>query len=755
MGGFLSVQSKEKRRRTNRLSKPPPNRATLASNSFRASCQTSGTSSPTECPACTAWQDPWTGTSISLKAPEPDVCTRRSQSLPSASYRPGEPWPTLSRARKCQSMVKEPDDFSLYSHVPTVPTSDSIMGGQVSRRSSRHNSFQATTLPSRPQPLMARPPRPRRAYSAHTPPQRAQSTMHHSTIEEATSSNTLFRVDSQGFSIIRRRSLLTRPGIATRRPARDTARRLSSPVVREPTPSLNYLNETSASPRLLPSGYEDDACGLPSPVTRFRPATPNEFEYTHLGALKLGSLRVVNGSASPCPSDRTRLNRPNSPDPEPSSINTHDTKSEQPQHSSHKVPCYMDQKAQLASESADEQSHNAEIVRDSGHEVDLTSFDLSNIQDYASESAIEQSRKAEIVRDSALDKVDLTSFDLSNIQDYAPVPCNDTARAPKLQIPPSGVGNPDDHPASPFSFERSPATSTPYRLQGSETEDEGVSIADEGKWFVHQLERSFREHGHRELQHAQGTVDSGYSSAASVRSTRRSTDSRTSTHQPGVARRSTFNGNSKDHGFLDAGNSPELGFEPSVHRHSSLQGPWARPKVDSYGWPSHRWSMCHDFRPMPPKPRLRSSSFATPPEYRHTMPYSQYCHQLRSLDTASPGLSVVSAGAIPHQSPQWEHVGASLAPSEKSWKQPMTTVTEHDVQGSSSTMSAAWLPMPNIDALRMAVPESMEGLDTGRLVSGQLRGRARSRSIESQRKRLTRHAKHPDLYKAASPTIFR
>ncbi|KAI2818070.1 hypothetical protein CBS76997_10857 [Aspergillus niger] len=151
MGGFLSVQSKEKRRRTNRLSKPPPNRATLASNSFRASRQTSGTSSPTECPACTAWQDPWTGTSISLKAPEPD-------------------------------------------------------------------------------------------------------------------------------------------------------------------------------------------------------------------------------------------------------------------------------KAQLASESADEQSHNAEIVRDSGHEVDLTSFDLSNIQDYASESAIEQSRKAEIVRDSALDKVDLTSFDLSNIQDYAPVP---------------------------------------------------------------------------------------------------------------------------------------------------------------------------------------------------------------------------------------------------------------------------------------------------------------------------------------------
>ncbi|GLA99105.1 hypothetical protein AtubIFM57143_007407 [Aspergillus tubingensis] len=210
--------------------------------------------------------------------------------------------------------------------------------------------------------------------------------------------------------------------------------------------SLNYLNETSAFPRPLPSGYED-AAGSPSPATRFRPATPNEFEYTHLGALKLGSLRVVNGSASPCPSDRTRLNRPNSPNPEPTGIHTHDTKPGEPQHSTHKVPYHMNQKPQLASESADEQSHNAEIVQDSGHEVDLTSFDLSNIQDYASESAIEQSRKAEIVRDSALEKVDLTSFDISNIQDYAPVPCNDTARVPKLQIPPTEVGKPDDHPA--------------------------------------------------------------------------------------------------------------------------------------------------------------------------------------------------------------------------------------------------------------------------------------------------------------------
>ncbi|GKZ26697.1 hypothetical protein AbraCBS73388_002948 [Aspergillus brasiliensis] len=519
--------------------------------------------------------------------------------------------------------------------------------------------------------------------------------------------------------------------------------------------SHNYLDGTYASPRLLSRDCEDAARGTSGPVTQMRPATPNEFEYTHLGALKLGSLRVVNGSASPCPSDRTRLNRPNSPNPEPSGINTHDTKLGQPleksQYHTHPVPYPMDQKPQLASKSAAEQPHNAEIVRDGKHdEVDLTSFDLSNIQ-----SALEQSRDAEIVRDSTHEEVDLTSFDLSNIQDFAPVPNSDTAYVPKLQIPPTEVGNPDDHPASPFSFERSPATSTPYRLRGSETEDEGISVADEENWFVRQLELSLREHGNRELQHAYRTVDSGYSSAASVRSTRRSTDSHTSIHQPRVARRSTFNGISRDHGVLNAKNSPELGHEPSVHRHSSLQSPWTRPKINSYGWPSHRWSMCHDLQPMPPKPRVRSSSFATPPEYRHTMPYSQYCHQLRGLDTASPGLSVVSADAIPHQYPRWEHVGASLAPLDKTWKRPMTTVTEYDVQGSSSTVGAAWLPKPNVDALSTPVPESMEGLDAGRLISGQPRGRIRSRSIDYQRKRLTRHAKHPDLSKAASPTIFR
>ncbi|KAJ6155048.1 hypothetical protein N7470_005614 [Penicillium chermesinum] len=38
-----------------------------------------------------------------------------------------------------------------------------------------------------------------------------------------------------------------------------------------------------------------------------RPTSPVDPRYTQLGALKLGSLRVVNGCASPCPSDRVPL----------------------------------------------------------------------------------------------------------------------------------------------------------------------------------------------------------------------------------------------------------------------------------------------------------------------------------------------------------------------------------------------------------------------------------------------------------------
>ncbi|PWY76357.1 hypothetical protein BO94DRAFT_197624 [Aspergillus sclerotioniger CBS 115572] len=709
MGGFLSVQSKEKRRRSNRLSKPPPNKAALGSASSRASHQASSSNSPT-CPQAAAWQNPWTGTSIPVSAPESDTGGRRSQSLPSVSYQPGAPWPSVSKTRKCQSMVKAPDDLGLHTYVRTASMSDP-MGGQASRRSSRQRGFQTTTTQNGPEPSIAR--QPSRSYSTHSPPQRAQSTMHHSTIEEATSSNTLFMVDSQGFSLIRRRSLLTRPGVATRRSTRDTARRLSSPVDQETNASINYRNGTYIPSRLLLSDCEDGTRGPSGPLPQLRPPTPNDFEYTHLGALKLGSLRVVNGSTSPCPSDRIRLNRPNSPIIEANDLGTHGLEPKQPieggRHHAHRAPIHLDCESLLAHGSVPGPSQDAGLTRSSGHDEPKNSDGGS----------------------------------LMN-KDYPMGLHENRACGSMLQISAiSDIGKHEDYPESPFSFEKSPTISSACRLRGSEIEDEGICVPDEEKMFVPQLDCAFRDYEHRELQHPHKKVDSGYSSAASVRSTRKSTDSHSSARQSGGPRRFTFGGSPRDLETWDVKTSSNSEDHLPLYRRSSLHDPIAGPNVEICGWSTHGTSMCHDSQRIPMKERLRSSSFTASHESRHAMSLSQYCHQLRSLDTSSTGISVVTTDAVPHSFPKI-----------CAMKQPMETTKEYDAQASSSSMGTARLPKPNLDVFGMSVPESAGDVGSGRPAFGPPRGRARSRSIECQQKRLTKHAKRPNLYMAASPFIF-
>ncbi|RAK98337.1 uncharacterized protein BO80DRAFT_361606 [Aspergillus ibericus CBS 121593] len=722
MGGFLSVQSKEKRRRSNRLSKPPPNKAALGSSNPRASHQASCSNSPTRSQA-TAWQDPWTGTSIPISAPESDTGGRRSQSLPSVSYQPGAPWPSVNKARKCQSMVKAPDDLGLRSSVRTTSMSDS-MGAQASHRSSRQGSFHTATPRNGPEPSIAR--QPSRSYSTHSPLQRTQSTMHHSTIEEATSSNTLFMVDSQGFSLIRRRSLLTRPGVATRRSTRDTARRLSSPIDQETNTSINYRNGTYIPSRLLLSDCENAAHRPSGPLTQLRPPTPNDFEYTHLGALKLGSLRVVNGSASPCPSDRTRLNRPNSPTIEASDVGTHAPESKQPieetQYHAHQIPTNLNCEPQSAYGCVPGSSQDAELTRSSGHD-ELENSDVS----------------------------------LQMKQEYHPGLHKNRGFASMLQIPAAfETEKSEDYPASPFSFEKSPTISTPYRHRGNETGDEGICVPDEEKMFAPKLDCTLRDHEHKELQHPHSKVDSGYSSAASVRSTRRSTDSHTSARYSGGSRRFTFGGSLRDLETWDAKTCSDFEDQIPVHRRSSLHDPLAGHKAEVCGQSTHGTSMCHDFQRTPMKGRLRSSSFTISHETRHAMSFSQYCHQLRSLEASSPGISVVSADSAPYPSAKWQNTGAFIAQSETicATKLPQVTAQECDVQASSSSMETARLPKPNLDALRMSVPESAGDAGAGRPAFGPPRGRTRSRSIECQHKRLTKHAKRPNLYMAASPFIF-
>ena len=109
-------------------------------------------------------------------------------------------------------------------------------------------------------------------------------------------------------SPIRRKSLLT-PGIATRTPS-DILRK--PPQLEPPsTPEIQdyYFNPilSTSSPLSRLAGHGTDDNGRGSPVSRA--ATPSDLDYTHLGGLKLGTLRITNGSDT-----QSLLHRPRSPD---------------------------------------------------------------------------------------------------------------------------------------------------------------------------------------------------------------------------------------------------------------------------------------------------------------------------------------------------------------------------------------------------------------------------------------------------------
>lgn len=310
MGSFFSIPSREKRRRSNRLSKPPANNkpASISANSPR---QPSNSCSPT----AATWQNPWTGVSIPVASPDSEPNTQRSHSSASVSLQSDPSWIATSKTKRSSSSAKESSDVGVYSPTPSLNAS-----GTLSRRASfqpsRQPAFQPTVALGEPRSRWPSPGQPRRSYSVQSPPRRAKNIMNTSSIEEATSSNTHFLVDNQGFSLIRRRSLLTRPGIATRQSTKDAARRCPSPIKQEPASVSTTVHEVSRSSPWPPSRRQDIDTRLPPPLSQLRPPTPNDFEYTHLGALKLGSLRVVNGSTSPCPSERSRRNRPRSRTPE-------------------------------------------------------------------------------------------------------------------------------------------------------------------------------------------------------------------------------------------------------------------------------------------------------------------------------------------------------------------------------------------------------------------------------------------------------
>ncbi|KAJ5172296.1 hypothetical protein N7492_004889 [Penicillium capsulatum] len=282
MGNSQSSPFKNETRRSNRLSKPLTKKSVALSSpqlpqSPLGQSELSG--------GLVGWHNPWTDSIVSR-----DVRNSypRPREIPPPLFEVDEPvretWGANETHRSYPSSRSLPPSPGSLSASPSV----------------RRASYQSGPAGSSSQSSFV-PETPRRANSIQTPLSRHGSVTYGSSIENATSSNTHFLVGNQRFSLTRRRSLLTRPGVATRRTT-GTIRRIPSPIGEPESPGDDRFDPHAVHWPLPPRQRPTRSIAPPA-----RPSSPADARYTQLGALKLGSLRVVNGSASPCPSDRISL----------------------------------------------------------------------------------------------------------------------------------------------------------------------------------------------------------------------------------------------------------------------------------------------------------------------------------------------------------------------------------------------------------------------------------------------------------------
>ncbi|OJJ47437.1 hypothetical protein ASPZODRAFT_1673696 [Penicilliopsis zonata CBS 506.65] len=420
MGNFLSAPVEE-RRRSIRISKP-------LTNPFTQCMQNTGSEDilPMMLKSTT------TTANFRASVTPPNVSPSLHDPQFKVQFRPSE-----NRSEDADSPVEEKSPLeAIHERVGDIPSFSS----RVCKPSSRRSSFQASS--SRSSSISIDYQRPKRSLSTRSTSHMVNAVLHESELEHATSSNTYFMVDNQRFSLTRRRSLLTRPSTGPRRP-RDRLRRAYSSADHElesPSESPIEAFDTSQWPLLSPR--DADLRYTFSTPRSTRPSTPTEFEYTHLGQLKLGSLRVVNVSTSPCSSDRTLM-----------------TKS--------------DGKGVLKAK------------KDSDGRQGVGNYKEQNV-------------------------------DFRHIK----------VSAPTLQIPDAACKDRevDGFPGSPFSFDKSPIV--PVTLScispcSSEPEDEGIHVPNSR----HSLDTISESHtksessdGVPEAPRSPDKVDSGYSSANSVRS---------------------------------------------------------------------------------------------------------------------------------------------------------------------------------------------------------------------------------------------
>lgn len=586
MGSFHSIPSRSERRRTNRLSKPLTNKAYSSPISPKSSAASSHVSSPVS-PCSPTWKDPWSGNSIPINSPVSGCHDFLPQSLPPVNSLPEKSRGAVTWNARSEPTISEHDEHHYDLSGPTSGTAAS-----VSRRPSlqprRRASVQPDTSRSYSQSFV-NPRQPRRSYSLQSYSQGTRGPIHENALEEATSSNTYFMVDSQRFSITRRRSLLTRPGVATRSSSSRQSIRRPSVVGLEPKHSSRRSDGRSNS-------LQPDECSVAKPTsTSTRPDTPGDIGYTHLGALKLGSLRVVNRSTSPCPSDQTRSNTPPNSSPEA--------------------------------------SDNVSARRD-------------HLEDYNGRGSVQDHSQVSTEGFQRGHK----SFpeDISNM-------VANKALTSLLQLPSlSDRKGQEDLPGSPFSFEKSP-TIAPLPNQDISQEDEGISIMNDGGLF--DSDTSFpgstpmRGSSRRKPSRPLAKADSGYSSATSVRSLRSKHTgwSINSQHlEPGSWEYCNLplDGGVESHnvhGVEGSGSNKEL----PIQRRLSLRGP--KPSYYSsalVGYPTR----C-GIQPVRSNSFARNSSLTVPRGLKRTISSSRPYAPLNSLD--SP---VSNTEALP-QSQQVEATG--------------------------------------------------------------------------------------------------
>ncbi|KAJ5626004.1 hypothetical protein N7510_002313 [Penicillium lagena] len=297
MGNSQSIPNNDESRRANRLSKPLTQKVGFDPSST-PHLHPPG-NPPELATGLIGWQNPWVASRIS----DASSGTR-------ASYhpKPREIPPTVFEAEDIPEIPELPElskkndkearDLAVFAQ----NFDQHPFGARPTYRSSPsfnwRDNYQSETInaPSKSEPEQAR-----LSNSTQTPLQRHRSVIYESNIENVSLSNTHFLVDNQRFSLTRRRSLLTRPGVATRRTT--SAIRRMPPTIGEPESPEEIEANVMQWP--LPPRQRPPPAILPPA----RPTSPTDSRYTQLGALKLGSLRVVNGS-SPCPSERIPLTHP-------------------------------------------------------------------------------------------------------------------------------------------------------------------------------------------------------------------------------------------------------------------------------------------------------------------------------------------------------------------------------------------------------------------------------------------------------------